>query len=163
MQLIEIPVADRALEARAAVVIVGVATTIIVVDVITAAWLVAAGRSAGNDLFEKLCQFFRLDLEELDVHFRYIDRGHRQATVLRRWQNHAAAGEVEGRRNGCAKNREARFLLDLAAVVGHQAGLDAYHVAHLRLDMREKQQVRVFTDDPGAGDRLAAFEFGILG
>jgi hypothetical protein len=27
----------------------------------------------------------------------------------------------------------------------------------------KEQQVRVFADHPGAGDRLAAFEFGVLG
>jgi hypothetical protein len=116
VQLIEIPVADGALEARAAVVIDAAASSSSPCSSSPAcSLLVVPGRAT---TFSRKRQLIGLDLEELDVHFGHIDRGHRQAAVLRRRQNHAAAGEVEGRRQRLRSNREARFLVELAAVTG---------------------------------------------
>ncbi len=158
VQLVKFPVADRAFQPGAAVVVAFAPVAFAVLPIVGFARGGRGAAASGDNLFEETRQLIRLDPEKLDVHFRHVDRGHRQATILCCRQDHAAAGEVEGRRNGSGAHREAGLLLELAAVPGHQTGLHADHIACLWLDPREEQQVRVVADHPGAADRLAIGE-----
>jgi len=160
VDLIQLPVANRAPETAAGVTMTVVAVALLVVVCRVAVRIGSAAtrtsRWGGNHLLEEPRQLIRLDLEELDVHLGHIHRRHRQAATLSRRQDHATAGEVERRGNGRRQNRETHLAVELAAIACLQTGLHADHVAGLRLDVREEEQARVVADHPGAGNRLAA-------
>ena len=157
VEVVQRPGVDGTLQAGAAVIPVAV------VFVLVLAGLADLG-CTGNHLFQEFGQLVGLDLEELDVHFRHVHRGDRQAAILCRGQHHALAGEVEGRSYGGGLDGKALLLASqLGARPGHQPGQHAHHVAGAGLDVGEEQQARVFAHHPGASYRLACVELGVLG
>ena len=159
VEAVEVPVADGAAQAEAAVLVVFFFAFLIGV---------VARRGFGrpglaDDPVEEARQLVGPHPQELDVHLGHVDGDDRQAAILFGWQHHAAAGEVIGRRDGRGAQRQARFGVEPGIAAGRQAGGHLHHVAGLGLDVREEQQARVVAHRPGALDPLAAVGGDVLG
>ena len=163
VQAVELPVADGAAQAQAAVLVIVAVVPGVAVVVALAVRCGLPGSGRADHAVEEARQLVGPHAQELDVHLGHIDGDHRQAAVLLGGQHHAAAGEVVGRRDGGGADRKARLGVEPGVVPGRQPGGHLDHVAGLGLHVGEEQQARVVAHRPGAFDPLATLGVDILG
>ncbi|CUI57256.1 Uncharacterised protein [Achromobacter xylosoxidans] len=152
IQAVQVPVADRALQAAVA----GIAP---IVFVVAAGFLFIRRGRAAADAQHRLEQFRHAlgrDAQELHVDFGHVDGRHRQAAVLAGRQHHAAAGEIERRRHGVGHHVAVRAggQRNLVALA-RQARAHRNRIRALRLDVGEIDHARIGADHPVALDDLA--------
>ncbi|CUI86903.1 Uncharacterised protein [Achromobacter aegrifaciens] len=145
VQAVQVPVADRALQAA----VVGIAPVVIFV----AAVFFFAGAGAAADAQHGVEQFrhaLRRYAQELHVHFGHVHRGHGQAAILAGRQHHAAAGEIERRRHGLRVHLAIRRFRQLDAARAGQPGTHGDCVGTLRLHVGEINHAGVVAHHPVA-------------
>ncbi|CUJ06680.1 Uncharacterised protein [Achromobacter dolens] len=153
VQAVQVPVADRTLQAAVA----RVAPAVFVV--VAAGFVIVRCGGVAADAQHRLKQFRHAlgrDTQELHVDLGHVDRRHRQAAILAGRQHHAAAGEIERRRHGIGHHVAMRgagqgdLVASARQARAHRDGIRA-----LRLDEGEIHHARIGADYPVALDDLA--------
>ncbi len=110
---------------------------------VVAVQLPAAATAAALVLAEEAGQVLLAHAQEFDVHFRHVDRHHRQAAALARRQHAALRGEAGSRLQFAGEHLLAHFAAQAAAVGGEQVGRDDQGVVLGRLDIGIAQGLAV--------------------
>lgn len=147
VQAVQVPVADRSLQAA----VIGVAPIVGVVAVVRAGVVADTQHRT-----EELGHAVGLDPQELHIDLGQVDRGHRQAAILAGRQHDAAAGEIERGRHGLGvDDAVANGAQGALAVAGRHIALPLHGIGALRPHIREIHDARIVADRPGAIDLLA--------
>ncbi len=109
----------------------------------------ATAAAAALVLGEERRQRAFLDPHELHVHFRHIERHHRQTAALARRQHAALRGEADRRLQFAGVDLLLERLAQAAAVGGEQIGRDQHGVVLGRLHVRIAQGLAIVGQRPG--------------
>ncbi len=117
---------------------------------VVAVQLPAAAAPAALVLAEEVRQFLLAHAQELHVHFRHVDRDHRQAAAVLGGQHAALRGEPGHRLELAGEDLLAQLLADPAAIGGEQIGRNDQRIFLGRLHERIAQGLAVIGQRPAA-------------